>query len=171
MIDKAENWVASYLSIRKNVQWTDFELALVARFRDNIGDNAVEKFNKLSQNGNIETYIDEFENYRSLISQKAHNLSDEYVLDSFIGGMKDTIKPFVRAFKLTTISEAIEYARLHKHTLSSLNLNPHKKYPTLYYPSHKRNQPCFPCQTLQHNLTLLLATRKTTKISSMSQLM
>ena len=67
MVEKVR-WIVSYLYVRKNVEWTDFVLALVPRFRDHIGDNAVEKFNKLKQNGNIETYIDEFENYRSLMT-------------------------------------------------------------------------------------------------------
>lgn len=130
MTDKAQRWITNYLSVRKNLKWTDFVLALVARFRDNIGDNAAEKFNKLSQNGNVEVYIDEFENYRSLMNQQGHNPSKEYVLDSFIDGLKDTIKPFVRAFKPTTTFEAIEYDRLQEDTLSSLNLKPHKNYPT-----------------------------------------
>ena len=132
MVDKAESWIASYLSVRKNVEWTDFVLAVVARFRDNSGENAVERFNKLSQIGTIESYIDEFEKYRSLMNQQGHNLTEEYMLDSFIGGLKDTIKPFVRAFKPTTICEAVEYARLQEDTLNSLNLKPLKNHLTPY---------------------------------------
>lgn len=110
--DKAENWVASYLAARRNVDWTEFVMDLTTRFRDDVGVNVVEKFNKLSQHGSIESYIDEFENLRSIMLQQNHYLPDAYLLDSFIGGLKSSIKPFLRAFKPTTISGAVEYARL-----------------------------------------------------------
>ena len=48
MIDKAESWVPSYLANRTDVSWEDFKWVLAARFEDDIGDNAVEHFNKLS---------------------------------------------------------------------------------------------------------------------------
>lgn len=48
-------------------------------------------------------------------------LPDSYFLDSFIGGLKPFVKPFVRAFKPTTISQDIEYARLQEEFVSLTN--------------------------------------------------
>ncbi|KAL2896349.1 hypothetical protein RDABS01_038133 [Bienertia sinuspersici] len=79
----------------KNVDWDDFIIDVTARFDDGKGINAVEQFNKLQQEDNLKDYIDKFEDFRSVLLQNGHVLSEEYVLDSFIRGMKSTIKPFV----------------------------------------------------------------------------
>ena len=118
MIDKAETWITSYLVARKGVEWDDFIIDLVARFRDDGASKVVEQFNKLQQTGQLEDYIDEFENIRSLMLQHNHALPDAYVLDSFIGGLKASVKPFVKAFKPVSIAEAIDYARLKEKSLT-----------------------------------------------------
>lgn len=120
MIDKAESWVLSYLSVRKNVEWGVFTADLTARFREENGSNIVEQFNKLVQNDNLEKYIDEFEDLRAVMVQINHILPDSYILDSFIGGLKPSVKPFVRAFKPDTISQAIEYARLQEESIAMI---------------------------------------------------
>lgn len=47
MIKKAKVWVSDYLVGRRNVVWSEFIMDLDARFRDELGDNVVEEFNKL----------------------------------------------------------------------------------------------------------------------------
>lgn len=111
IVDKAEGWVISYLSIRKYVEWNDFIIDLTARFRDDGPGKIVEQFNKL------EDYVDEFESTRSLVLQNNHVLSESYILDSFIGGLKPSIKPFAKAFKPTTIAQVVEYARLQEESI------------------------------------------------------
>lgn len=88
MVDKAENWIASYLSVRRSVDWNDFIIDLTARFRDDSGINIVEQFNKLQQYDTLEKYIDEFEDLRSSMIQSSHVLPEQYILDSFVGGVK-----------------------------------------------------------------------------------
>lgn len=111
MVEKAESWVSSYLAGKRNVDWDDFIVDLTARFRDDTSVNIVEQFNNLCQQDSLETYIDEFENLRSVMKQHNHVLPDGYVLDSFVSGLKSTVKPFVKAFKPSSIAEAIDYAR------------------------------------------------------------
>ncbi|XP_074346216.1 uncharacterized protein LOC141684986 [Apium graveolens] len=117
MVDKAETWVTSYLAVRKFVEWDDFIIDLISRFRDDSAGKIGEQFNKLQQTGLLEDYIDEFEDVRSLMLQYNHVLPDSYVLDSFVGGLKATVKPFVKAFKHANIVDAIEYARLKEESL------------------------------------------------------
>ncbi|XP_074369113.1 uncharacterized protein LOC141709470 [Apium graveolens] len=117
MTDKAEGWVTSYLSARKSVNWDKFIVDVTSRFRDESGFNIVEQFNKLQQTDSLETYIDDFENLRSVMLQSNHVLPEGYILDSFIGGLKSAVKPFVKAFKPTSFSDAIEYARLQEESL------------------------------------------------------
>ncbi|VFQ70632.1 unnamed protein product [Cuscuta campestris] len=117
MVDRAENWVTSYMSFRKYVAWHEFIIDLSARFRDETGNNVVEQFKRLEQKGSLEAYIYDFEDLRSVLSQNNHYLPDSFVLDSFIGRLKPSVKLFVKAFKPSTIAQSTEYARLKEESL------------------------------------------------------
>lgn len=117
MIDKAEVWVSNYLSVRRHVEWSEFVIDLSARFKDDLTSNVVEKFNRLQQTSTIENYIDEFDNLRSLLEQSNHVLPDTYVLESFVGGLRPAVKPFVKAFNPVNVTDAIKYARLQEEVL------------------------------------------------------
>lgn len=123
MFDKAKIWVSNYLSARKQVDWGEFVIDLSARFRDEIGHDIVEQFNKLQQVNSLEAYIDDFENLRSLLLQNNHTLPEDYILECFVGGLKPAVKPFVRAFKPTTVADAILYARLQEESLNNVQKN------------------------------------------------
>lgn len=49
------------------MEWSEFVIDLIARFKDDIGLSVVDQFNKLQQLGSIEEDIDEFDNLRSLM--------------------------------------------------------------------------------------------------------
>ncbi|CAO2838144.1 unnamed protein product [Amaranthus hypochondriacus] len=53
---------------------------------------------------------------RSFLEMHDYDLSPRFILDSFISGLKETIKPFVKAFKPDSLTQAIEYARLQEET-------------------------------------------------------
>ncbi|XP_021765492.1 uncharacterized protein LOC110730018 [Chenopodium quinoa] len=140
MIDKAESWVSSYLSVRKNVDWDDFIIDVTPRFKDGKGINVVEQFNKLQQDDNLEDYIDKFEDLRSVLLQNGHCLSEEYILECFVGGLKFAIKPFVRAFNPSSITEAVGYARLQEEQLVAYSSKPAAK-PFQNYQNTKQYTP------------------------------
>lgn len=100
----------------------------------------------------LESYIDEFEHLRSLVLQHNHFLPDSYFLESFIGGLKSTVKPFVRAYKPQTVTAAIEYARCQEESIEVSNgfykasttaksiflrLPLNQTHPNSHYPHHK----------------------------------
>lgn len=87
----------------------------------------MEQFNKLHQVDDLESYLDEFKNLRSVMLQSNHVLHKGYILDSFIRGLKPAAKPFVKAFKPELITAAIEYARLQEGTLQ-VNKNYKQSY-------------------------------------------
>ena len=119
MLNKAETWASSYLSNRRSVDWDDFIIDLIARFRDGPG-KIVEQFNKLQQLGQLEDYVDEFETAKSLMMKNNHIFPESYLLDSFIGGLKASVKLFVRAFKPATIAQAVEYVRLKEESIGQV---------------------------------------------------
>ncbi|XP_074266111.1 uncharacterized protein LOC141588577 [Silene latifolia] len=124
VVGKAESWVHSYMTVRANIDWNYFAMDLCVRFKEAIDSNVVEEFNKLSQVGSLEDYLDTFEHLKGLMLQRKRRLPDQYFLDSFVGGLKPAIKPFVKAFKPGSLTEAVEYARLQEETISATkNIN------------------------------------------------
>uniref|UniRef100_A0A803MYU5 Retrotransposon gag domain-containing protein n=1 Tax=Chenopodium quinoa TaxID=63459 RepID=A0A803MYU5_CHEQI len=81
MVDKAKNWMSSYLANRFAVDWIDFIIGVTSIFKDDKGLNVVEEFIKLQQTSSIESYIDEFENLRSIMLQNAFMLLEKYLLE------------------------------------------------------------------------------------------
>lgn len=122
MTGKAAIGVASYLALKPKVGWLQFSIVVRARFLDETLDKAVENFNRLTQTGTLEEYIDAFECCRALLDMHSYELSSKFILDSFISGLRDNIKPFVKAFSPQSISQAITYARLQEETLTSLQV-------------------------------------------------
>ncbi|XP_074303743.1 uncharacterized protein LOC141638224 [Silene latifolia] len=118
MLDKAEIWVNSYLGTVKQIEWETFVTDLYARFPDNHENNVVELFNKLEQTGSLEDYVDKFESLKAFMLQKNKCLTENYFVESFVGGLKPSLKPFVRAFQPVTIAKALELARLQEENLS-----------------------------------------------------
>uniref|UniRef100_A0A803MQL7 Retrotransposon gag domain-containing protein n=1 Tax=Chenopodium quinoa TaxID=63459 RepID=A0A803MQL7_CHEQI len=102
MTGKAEGWITSYLSIRSSVDWQDFVIDVNGRFKDEKSMNVVEEFNKLEQQGNIETYVDGFENLKSIMMQSGYVLPEKYTLESFIGGLKPGLRPFDESITINT---------------------------------------------------------------------
>ena len=67
----------------------------------------------------MEEYIDSLEDLRSILLQNGHRLNSAYLLQSFIGGLREETEPFVKAFNPTSISDAIRYARLQEEQLKA----------------------------------------------------
>lgn len=141
MVEKAENWVLNYLANRKNVDWNIFVIDLSARFRDDKSSDIVEQFNKLCQVDSLEKYIDDFEDLRALMLHNSPDLPEAYVLDSFIGGLKPGVKPFVKAFKPATIAQAVEFARLQEETLKITKGNQGRFYANSFVPALANEKP------------------------------
>lgn len=68
----------------------------------------------MTQTNSIETYVDEFEDLKFGVLQTHNTLPEEFILDSFIGGLNHVVKPFVKAFKPATITEVVEFARFQE---------------------------------------------------------
>lgn len=64
-----------------------------------------------------------------------HSLPGEFILDNFIGGLNLIGKPFVKAFKSTSIAEAVELARLQEEQNLSCS---QKAVKTPFYSQHNK---------------------------------
>ena len=93
------------------MSWEEFIVDVCTRFRDDLEGKVVEDFNRLRQIGTLNEYLARFEELKSLLLVRNSNMLESYILESFIGGLKSTIKPLVRAFKPLTLDLAIQQAR------------------------------------------------------------
>ena len=76
-----------------HIDWEEFSQDLCRRFGSK--EDIVEEFNKLTQDGNMDDYIEKFEELRSLIGALNPLLPEAYYVSSFISGLKDEIKPML----------------------------------------------------------------------------
>ena len=120
---QAEIWFSSYILGRRNLTWHEFIFDISARFKDNLGNKVVEEFNKLAQFGSLDNYIAKFEELKALLLLRNPTMPDSYFLESFIGGLSDTVKPIVRSFKPVSVSDAIEYARQQEEAIQVLKVS------------------------------------------------
>lgn len=67
VVGKVESWFNSYIAVRRSVDWEDFLGDLCDGFKEEIGSNVVEEFNKLNQTGTIDDYLDAFGNLKGLM--------------------------------------------------------------------------------------------------------
>uniref|UniRef100_A0A803KVR8 Uncharacterized protein n=1 Tax=Chenopodium quinoa TaxID=63459 RepID=A0A803KVR8_CHEQI len=124
MIDKAANWVSSYLSIRAVVDWNDFIIDVNDRFQD---FNVVEDFNKLQQTIEKIDRVNHLDSVMSDYDDNSGNLqtvmldNNVHLLGNFMGGVKSVVSPFVKDVMLPTSAASIEFAKPHKHFLHPLN--------------------------------------------------
>ena len=143
MIGIAETQVSSYIVVRESVPQDEFILDLTTRFKDEQGISVVEHFNHLKQVSTLEDFSNKFENLKSLMLQEGHVLSNEYMLESFIGGSKESVKHFVRALNPSSINEAIriersqeEHFRHSVYKLDKFHQNPNQPKPLQTLPYH-----------------------------------
>lgn len=115
-----------------------------ARFKDDLDSKLVEEFNKLQQEGSLEDYLERFEELKSPLLQNRPFMPPEYFLDSFIGGLKAHIKPFVKAFDPATLAETISLARPQEETVQAIKSSEKSFKPTPHNHSFRNNPPLLP---------------------------
>ena len=64
---RAETWFASYIAVKKQVDWSDFIIDVCSRFKEELGSKVVEDFHKLHQWGSLDEYLEKFEGLKSLM--------------------------------------------------------------------------------------------------------
>ncbi|XP_056690204.1 uncharacterized protein [Spinacia oleracea] len=112
------------------------------------------------------SYLDNFEDLKFDVLNTHHGLPEEFVLESFIGGLNPTVKPLVRAFKPTTIAEAVEFARLQEEQIVAFTQRP---YTTKHIPYSQKAIQAVPVNTnkpFNSGLPALLPTPSTKPTSS-----
>jgi hypothetical protein len=107
---KAEIWFEGYMcGLDVSLEWEEFSKAICSRFGSR--DDIVEEFNKLTQEGGMEEYVERFEELKSLMHSLNPLLPESYYISSFISGLKEDIKPMLKILKPGTLMTAFDQAK------------------------------------------------------------
>jgi len=115
----AEHWWRSIRSPANHLPWSKFCPMVCDRFAQHSTYDIVEQFHYLKQVTSVDQYIEQFEKFMALV-QREHSLLDQtYYLKSFIAGLKDGIKHYLKPHSPQTLCEAYWKAKeLEKGLLS-----------------------------------------------------
>ncbi|GAB2288676.1 hypothetical protein Dimus_038014 [Dionaea muscipula] len=111
---KAEIWLYGAMARDELRTWDEFKEAMATRFDGDRQKDVVEEFNRLTQRGRVEEYVEKFEEGRYELLQVYPHQPEEYFISSFVGGLKEEIKAVVKMFKPRTLSEAFHQAKLQE---------------------------------------------------------
>ncbi|KAL8096191.1 hypothetical protein AgCh_037225 [Apium graveolens] len=95
----------------------------------------------------VRKYVDWSDFVIDVTARFRDDFSYEYILESFIGGLKPAVKPFVRAFKPNSMAAVVEFARLQEEVLSCATWSTHKitnygtQKPLAYTPALANTKP------------------------------
>lgn len=105
---KALEWFQGYEIGAKEITWETFAIDLTARFGRGRFDNPVGQLPKLRQLTSVKYSQEQFET----LMARTRGLTEEFLVECFISGLKDAICPQVVMFQPTTLSQAIGLALL-----------------------------------------------------------
>ena len=72
----------------------------------------VEEFNKLKQEGGLQSYQARFEELKSLMLNLNSHISEAYFVSSFMSELSEELRPMVKMLHLETVEQEAESARL-----------------------------------------------------------
>lgn len=112
-----KTWYNSYTLSNGVVTWVEFREELCKRFGMVLMEDIVEELNKLVQTCIINEFLAKFEDLKAQMILKNLALDEFHFLSNFIGALKEEIKYAVKMFKPTTLSHAIEQARMQENAI------------------------------------------------------
>jgi len=107
---KVEIWFEGYMCwVEVSLEWEEFSRVICSRFGSR--EDIVEEFNKLTQEGGIEEYVERFDELKSLMHSLNSLLPELYYISSFISGLKEDIKPMLKILKPGALMVAFDQAK------------------------------------------------------------
>ncbi|XP_077224228.1 uncharacterized protein LOC143857678 [Tasmannia lanceolata] len=104
----ALDWYQWYIDYKPEATWDDMVEAMDARFGPTRSENYAGRLSKLCQDSTVLDYQKEFQ----VLSNKVKGLSESYLIEVFISGLKDELRVGVQKMKPVTLPEVFNLARL-----------------------------------------------------------
>lgn len=122
---QAKTWLSSANLHLQSITWERLCEVLIDRFPDTAASDPMDMLQQLHQLTSVNSYIDSFENWMTAMKRGRNYLPQDFFVDRFISGLKETIKHNVLCQKPASLLSAYWYARQYeKSYLSSVKHNP-----------------------------------------------
>lgn len=125
---KAEYWYVDYVEGREHMGWNMFVAMVMDRFEEEERENLVGDFNKLKQDGSVESYKIQFEQLKAFVLQNNRGLTEDYFVKSFLSGLKDEIRSMVMMMRPLTVNQAVHSAKMQERSMNQLNKGMRTKF-------------------------------------------
>jgi hypothetical protein len=107
---QAKTWLNTAGFHLQHISWSELGSVLLERFPDAITSDPMELLQQLKQTTTVDLYIDSYENWMTLMKRGRNYLPQDFFVDRFISGLKDTIKHHVHCQKPNSLLSAYWYA-------------------------------------------------------------
>ncbi|CAH9079725.1 unnamed protein product [Cuscuta europaea] len=87
------------------------------RFLSPSHDDIVVKFTQLVQRSDVSSYVENFEEIKSLVRAKHPAITEDFYISCFLKGLKEELRAPLQLFKPETLTMAINQAKLLENTL------------------------------------------------------
>lgn len=117
----ARKWFQTYAVGRTHWQWTEFCNQITNRFGAWEQDLLFDNFKKLKQESTVEAYYTDFEKYKAQLQEKMPVLTEEFFVESFVGGLKAPIQETLLLLNPVTVEQALKLARICPDPVMEVN--------------------------------------------------
>ena len=113
---KVIDWFQGHEASVKDLNWEALATNITARFGQGTYDNTIGQITKLRQISYVHIYQEQFE----ALMVRTKGLKEDFFVQCFISGLRDTIKNQVMIFQPTTLSWPIRLALLKENTIKAM---------------------------------------------------
>lgn len=107
----ARRWFQTYTIGGNKMEWTTFCKQFISRFGTREQETLYDNFKHLKQTTTIELYFDQFEKYQEQLKGRMPDLTEEYFVECFVGGLQDKIKETLKLLAPLTVDQAYRQAK------------------------------------------------------------
>lgn len=104
-------WYKSHMVGRESIMWAEFSKSFVARFGEVGTENVFEQFKMLKETHGINEYCDDYEKYKGRLLDKIPQLTEEFFVGNFVGGLKEETKKIVKLLEPSTLLQAYKQSK------------------------------------------------------------
>jgi hypothetical protein len=116
---QAKTWLSTAGLDLKKITWPELCQVLIEIFPDNQNVDPMDQLQHLKQVGTVDSYINAYESWMTLMKRGRSYLPQEFFIDRFLSGLKDNIKHTVQCQKPTTLLSAYWFARQYEKSCNS----------------------------------------------------
>jgi hypothetical protein len=116
---QAKTWLNSAGLLLQTISWTELCTILLHHFPDASSADPMDQLQLLKQQTSVDHYIDSYETWMTQMKRDRAYLPQDFFVDRFVSGLKESIKHHVHCQKPTDLLSAYWYARQYENAYLS----------------------------------------------------